>query len=93
MTFTSGVRDSGAAATHPQSSIAGITIEGGNKPHGVVSVSLMSREVRVLEDAGEVGVNIDRKFGAIGEISRCLCGVKLDKFSYSQACQVDPFSR
>ena len=72
MTLTSGVRDSGAAAAHPQSSIAGITIEGGKKPHGVVSVSLMSQEIRVLEDSGEVGVNIERKFGAIGKISPCL---------------------
>ena len=49
-----------------QNSIAGITIEGGNKPHGVFSISPTSREIRVLEDAGKVGIYVDRKFGAIG---------------------------
>ena len=70
LTFdNSGVRDSGAAAVDAQSSIAGITIEGGNKPHGIVSISPTSREIRVLEDAGEIGIHIDRKFGAIGKFS------------------------
>ena len=45
---------------------ASITIAGSNNPHGVVQFGQNSLNVRVNEDSGKENIQIDRKFGAIG---------------------------
>ena len=64
---TDGVRDTGEAALDPQSSVAILTIEGGNDPHGIISFAPSSLERKVTEGDKLIPLTVDRKFGAIGE--------------------------
>ncbi|XP_052793587.1 adhesion G-protein coupled receptor V1-like [Mya arenaria] len=65
---TTGVGVSGSATLDPQLRTASITIQGSNNPHGVLQFSSNSLNVRVNEASGSVNVQLDRKFGAIGNI-------------------------
>ena len=65
-----GVPETGAAAVDPNSAEAHITIEGGNEPHGVFAFAprVLDAPPRIPE-TGAYNLTVDRKFGAIGEIS------------------------
>ena len=65
--FFSGVRETGAAGVDPQKSVAIVTIEGGNEPHGVFSFADGSHRLKVPEAPDRPHLIIDRKFGAIGK--------------------------
>ncbi|XP_053406315.1 adhesion G-protein coupled receptor V1-like [Mercenaria mercenaria] len=64
---TTGVGISGAATFDPLLRTASITIEGSNNPHGVVQFGSDSLNVRVNEATGTVNIQVDRKFGDIGQ--------------------------
>ena len=61
-----GIGVTGAATIDPVYRSASITIAGSNNPHGVVQFGQNSLNVRVDEDSGKNNIQIDRKFGAIG---------------------------
>ena len=66
MPDVTGIRDTGAAALHPQNAEASITIEGGNDPHGIFSFAPTSL-LRLTPEANiSLPLILDRKFGAIG---------------------------
>lgn len=58
---------SGSAIFDPLLRTASITIEGSNNPHGVIQFGSNSLNVRMNEDSGTENIQVDRKFGAIGE--------------------------
>ncbi|ESP05659.1 hypothetical protein LOTGIDRAFT_102713, partial [Lottia gigantea] len=65
---TQGVGKTGAASIDPQFKTALITIQGSDNPHGIIQIASASLTVRIEEDIGQVRINIDRKFGAIGVV-------------------------
>lgn len=65
--FCAGIGPSGAAIIDPLLQTASITIKGSNDPHGVIQFSQNSLRVRTEEANHVVNLQVDRKFGAIGE--------------------------
>lgn len=65
--FCAGIGQSGAAIIDPLLQTASITIKGSNDPHGVIQFSQNSLRVRTEEANHVVNLQVDRKFGAIGE--------------------------
>lgn len=62
-----GISSTGAAVLDVQSSVASITVEASNDPHGVFSIASSSLDLELTEDIGSQGyLVIDRKFGSIG---------------------------
>ncbi len=63
-TISDDLAPSGHASLNPLATMATVTIQASNNPHGVVE--FQSTSVR-LNEAGVMGVAIIRQFGAIGE--------------------------
>ena len=62
-----GVGATGVAVVSAMQGVASITIQGSNDPHGVLQFAPTSLAVNISEDASYVSLQVDRKFGAIGE--------------------------
>ena len=63
---TTGISPTGAATLDPQGSIASVTIQASDEPHGVFSFAQGSEVVMVAEGNMTVQLFVDRKFGSIG---------------------------
>ena len=68
-----GISSFGAAILNHQSSVASITVEASNNPHGIFSFASSSLDLEVTEDqTRERFLVVDRKFGSIGTFSSSL---------------------
>ena len=71
--FFLGISSFGAAILNHQSSVASITVEASNNPHGIFSFASSSLDLEVTEDqTRERFLVVDRKFGSIGTFSSSL---------------------